>query len=51
MKTDKAKGIAIFEGAAIRRQWDSEKELWYFSVVDIVKILTNQSDQQTERKN
>ncbi len=33
--------IAIFEGKRIRRHWDSEKELWYFSVVDVVAVLTN----------
>jgi hypothetical protein len=32
--------IAIFEGQKIRRIWDKEKELWYFSVVDVVEILT-----------
>ncbi|HCC49670.1 MAG: hypothetical protein A2445_03545 [Candidatus Jacksonbacteria bacterium RIFOXYC2_FULL_44_29] len=36
----KNKAIAIFEGAQIRRQWDEEKELWYFSVVDVVGALT-----------
>ena len=33
--------IAIFEGKQIRRHWDAEKELWYFSVVDVVAVLTN----------
>lgn len=32
--------IAIFQGKQIRRQWDSQKELWYFSVVDVVGVLT-----------
>ncbi|OGY17598.1 MAG: hypothetical protein A2784_00625 [Candidatus Chisholmbacteria bacterium RIFCSPHIGHO2_01_FULL_48_12] len=32
--------IAIFEGKRIRRHWDSHKELWYFSVVDVVAALT-----------
>lgn len=38
------KGIAIFNQKQIRRHWDSEKELWYFSVVDIVGVLTNSAD-------
>ena len=38
MKKDN-KQIAIFEGKKIRRIWDDEKELWYFSVVDIVDAL------------
>jgi DNA-damage-inducible protein D len=37
----KNKKIAIFEGKKIRRIWDEEKELWYFSVVDIVGALTD----------
>ncbi|OGY31363.1 MAG: antirepressor [Candidatus Andersenbacteria bacterium RIFCSPHIGHO2_02_FULL_45_11] len=32
--------LAIFEGKTIRRQWDADKELWYFSVVDIVAVLS-----------
>ncbi len=39
-KESKIKAIAIFEGKQIRRHWDAEKELWYFSVVDIIQILT-----------
>jgi len=43
-KQSKNKAIAIFEGNQIRRHWDDEKELWYFSVVDVVAILTGQPD-------
>lgn len=32
--------IAIFEGKKIRQHWDDAKELWYFSIVDVVEILT-----------
>ena len=32
--------IKIFEGNHIRSVWDSEKEEWYFSVVDVVGALT-----------
>ncbi|MBU0649628.1 hypothetical protein KJ605_02745 [Patescibacteria group bacterium] len=32
---------AIFEGKKIRRLWNSKEEKWYFSVVDIVDVLTN----------
>jgi hypothetical protein len=35
--------IIIFENKEIRRYWDNEKELWYFSVIDIIRVLT-QSD-------
>ena len=33
--------LAIFEGKKIRRHWDAEKELWYFSVSDVIATLTN----------
>lgn len=35
--------IALFEGKKIRRQWDDEKELWYFSIIDVIQILTDSS--------
>ncbi len=44
-----SKKLAIFEEKEIRRFWDEEKELWYFSVVDIVAVLTNQADFQSAR--
>ncbi|MFH1173278.1 MAG: Bro-N domain-containing protein, partial [bacterium] len=40
MAKDK-KRIAIFEGQKIRRVWDDDKELWYFSVVDVIATLTD----------
>src|SRR3989344_2541394 len=40
MKKSK-KQITIFEGKQIRRVWDEEKELWYFSIVDTIAALTN----------
>ncbi|MBI5221684.1 MAG: hypothetical protein HY979_02680 [Candidatus Magasanikbacteria bacterium] len=43
-KKPKSKAIAIFEGNQIRRLWDEEKELWYFSVVDVVGVLTGSVD-------
>jgi hypothetical protein len=36
--------LVVFEGKNIRRHWDEEKELWYFSVVDIVGVLSQSSD-------
>lgn len=41
MKNKKLKNkIAIFENKEIRRHWDEEKEEWYFSVVDIIEVLS-----------
>lgn len=34
----------IFEGNKIRSAWDAEKEEWYFSVVDVVRTLTDSKD-------
>ena len=33
--------IALFEGKKIRKIWDEKQEKWYFSIVDIVEILTD----------
>ena len=38
--------LAIFEGKKIRRHWDKNKELWYFSIVDIIATLTNSNNPQ-----
>jgi hypothetical protein len=38
--------IALFEGKKIRRQWDEEKELWYFAIVDVVSVLTQSENPQ-----
>ena len=46
----KNKKITIFEGQKIRRIWDEKRELWYFSVVDIMQALIQQADYQTARK-
>ena len=43
---NKISKIAIFQGKRIRRHWDSEKELWYFSVVDVIAALTDSSNPQ-----
>ena len=50
MKEDKNNSLAIFETFKIRRLYDDEKEVWYFSVVDIIAALTEQADHQTARK-
>ncbi|MBA4259258.1 MAG: hypothetical protein C0446_08840 [Chitinophaga sp.] len=34
--------IKIFEEKKVRSQYDAEREIWYFSIVDIVGILTDQ---------
>ena len=41
--------IALFKGKKIRRIWDNKQEKWYFSVIDVVQILINQSNYQSAR--
>ena len=36
--------IQLFEDKRIRTAWDEEKEEWYFSVVDVVSVLTDSID-------
>ena len=42
-KNDK---IQLFEDKRIRTAWDEGKEEWYFSIVDVVSVLTDQPDQR-----
>lgn len=42
MENDKS--VQLFEDQPIRAAWDPEKEEWYFSVVDVVAVLTEQTD-------
>ena len=36
--------IQLFEDQPIRAAWDEEKEEWFFSVVDVIGVLTDQPD-------
>ncbi|MFA4814970.1 MAG: Bro-N domain-containing protein [Candidatus Gracilibacteria bacterium] len=38
---DKDHSIILFSQSQVRRHWDAEKELWYFSVVDVIGVLTD----------
>jgi len=52
MKTDTCapESMTLFEDYQIRRVYDEETETWWFSVIDIVQVLTQQADYQTARK-
>ena len=39
--------IQLFEDKRIRTAWDAEKEEWYFSIVDVVAVLTDSPNPQT----
>ncbi len=47
MKLNKTIKIAVFEGKKIRRHWDEENEKWWFSVIDVVAVLTNSKNPGT----
>ena len=36
--------IQVFDNQPIRTAWDEEKEKWYFSIVDVISVLTDQPD-------
>lgn len=38
--------IQLFDGKKIRTAWDAQQEIWYFSIVDVISVLT---DQKTTR--
>ena len=42
--------IKLFENQRIRTAWNEEKEEWYFSIVDVVAVLTDQPDQRRAAK-
>jgi len=47
---DKDQALAVFDDYRIRRTYDENAEIWYFSVVDIIAALIRQPDYQTARK-
>ena len=46
----KKNSIKLFGSDKIRAVWDDEQDKWYFSVVDVVAVLTESKDFQTARK-
>ena len=47
---DRNESIQLFEDRRIRTAWDETNEEWYFSVVDVVGVLTDSPDYNTGRK-
>ena len=43
----KKEALKLFEDKKVRTVWDDEQEKWYFSVVDVVAILTDSANPQT----
>ena len=50
MKEIENNSIQLFEDQKIRVAWDAEREEWYFSIVDVVGVLTDSPDYNTGRK-
>lgn len=50
MKELEKNSIQLFENQKIRVAWDAEREEWYFSIVDVVGVLTDSPDYNTGRK-
>ena len=46
----KKESLQLFETKKVRTIWDDEQEKWYFAIVDVVAVLTEQNDYQTSRK-
>lgn len=46
----KENAIKLFEQKQIRSLWNEDEEKWYFSIVDVVQVLTDQSEYQAARK-
>jgi len=36
--------IQLFEDRKIRTAWDEENEEWYFSIIDVISVLTDSKD-------
>lgn len=50
MREPENNAIQLFEDQKIRVAWDAEREEWYFSIVDVVAVLTDSPDYNTGRK-
>ena len=50
MKEPGNNAIQLFEDQKIRVAWGAEREEWYFSVMDVVGVLTDSPDHNTGRK-
>ena len=40
----KRQQIQLFEEKKVRTVWDDQEEKWYFSIVDVVQVLTDSAD-------
>lgn len=40
----KQEALKLFEDKKVRTVWDDEQEKWYFSIIDVIAILTDSPD-------
>lgn len=45
----KREALKLFQDKKVRTVWDDEQEKWYFSIVDVVAVLTDSVDYQAAR--
>ena len=45
----KENSVKLFEQKQVRTHWDKELEKWYFSIVDVIAVLTDQPSHQGAR--
>ena len=45
----KRESLQLFEERKVRTAWDSNEEKWFFSIIDVVAVLTDSADYQTAR--
>ena len=38
---EESRGVVLFEEKYVRRVWDETAAKWYFSVIDVVSVLTD----------
>jgi hypothetical protein len=43
----KENSVVLFNEKGVRRLWDEKKELWYFSIMDVIGILTESINSPT----
>ena len=46
MLCKKVMKIQVYDNQPIRTAWDEQNEEWYFSIVDVVSVLTDQPDRR-----
>ena len=48
--SEKNNSIQMFEDRQIRTAWNAEQEEWYFSVTDVIAVLTDSADPNNTSK-